>query len=242
MFGGDSPKHISCENQEIAPIVVMSGDPLRAKYIARTYLTNAVLVSNVRNMLVFTGEYKGTKITVMGHGMGMPSMSIYAYELFRFFDVEKIVRIGTCGAVKESVDVLDVVVAKDCYTESNFPYQYDGGTDHIVATDQELSNKILAAANKEGIKVHFGTVATYDCFGPYVDADALIERIPKIYDVLVEEMEAYALAYIARKMNRSAAVILTTVDSKYSTKVVSVEDREKSLDEMIIIALEAVIL
>lgn len=242
MFGGESPKHISCEKHEIAPIVIMSGDPLRAKYIARTYLTNVSLVSKVRNMLVFTGEYKGKRITVMGHGMGMPSISIYAYELFYFYDVEKIIRIGTCGAVKETVDVLDVVVARDCHTESNFAFQYDGGTDLLVETDSELSKKILSVANSKGIDVHYGTVTTFDCFGPYVDADAILNRIPKEYDVLVEEMEAYALAYLARKMNRQAAVILTAVDSKYSTKVVSVEDREKSLDEMIILALEAVIM
>lgn len=242
MFGGERPKHILAKKHEIAPIVVMSGDPLRAKYIAGTYLTNVSLVSKVRNMLVFTGEYKGTKITVMGHGMGMPSMSIYAYELFYFYGVEKVIRIGTCGAVKENIDILDVIVAKDCYTESNFAFQYDGGTDHIVATDQELTSKILMVANNKGIKSHCGTVATFDCFGPYVDADAILNRIPKHYDVLGEEMEAYALAYIARKMNKKAAAILTVVDSKYSTKVVSVEDREKSLDEMIILALEVIIL
>lgn len=239
MFGGESPKHISCDKNEIASIVIMPGDPLRAKYIAKKYLSNVTLVSKVRNMLAFTGFYNGKRITVMGHGMGMPSISIYAYELFHFYEVEKIIRIGTCGAVKECVEVPDVIVASDCYTLSNFPWQYDGGTNPRVDVDQELTNKILGVAKSKGIKHHYGTVVTMDVFGPYVDADRILNNIPADIDAYGEEMEAFALAYIARKMNKKAAVILTAVDSKYSPKVMSIEEREKSLDDMITLALDA---
>lgn len=242
MFGGESPKHISCSKEEIAPIVIMPGDPLRAKYIAKKYLTNVALVSKVRNMLAFTGEYNGKRVTVMGHGMGMPSISIYAYELFHFYDVDAIVRIGTCGAVKEIVGVPDVIIASDCFTLSNFAWQYDGGENPRVDVDQELTNSILEVAKSKGIKYHYGTVVTMDVFGPYVDADRILSNIPKDIDSYGEEMEAFALAYIAKKMNKKAAVILTAVDSKYTPKVLTIEEREKSLDEMITLALDAVTL
>ena len=242
MHGGEKPTHISCEFGEIAPLVVMSGDPLRAKYIARKYLTNVSLVSKVRNMLVFTGEYNGKKITVMGHGMGMPSMSIYAYELFHFYGVEKVIRIGTCGAVKPFVEVGDEIVASSCYTESNFAYQYDGGTNPLVEVDKELTENILTVANTKGHAVHYGNIITYDVFGPYVNVDALLSKVPASVDPIGEEMEAFALAYIAKKMNKKAAIIATAVDSRFSTKVMSIEEREKTLDEMIMLALDAIII
>ena len=151
MFGGESPKHISASVHEIAPIVVMPGDPLRAKYIAKKYLKNVTLVSKVRNMLAFTGEYNGIRVTVMGHGMGMPSVSIYVYELFKFYNVEKVIRIGTCGVVNPAVDVSDIIVASDCYTESNFAFQYDGGIDQIVPVSEELTNTILNVAKSNPV-------------------------------------------------------------------------------------------
>ncbi len=242
MFGGDSPKHIEAKKEEIASIVIMPGDPLRAKYIAKKYLTNVTLVSKVRNMLAFTGEFNGKRVTVMGHGMGMPSMSIYAYELFHFYDVEKIIRIGTSGVVNPVVEVSDIVVASDVYTESNFAFQYDGGTDYLVNVDLDLTEIILETAKSKNLNVHFGTVMTCDVFGPYVDVDKILNRVPESIELLAEEMEAFALCYIAKKMNKKAAVILTAVDSKFSTKVLSIEEREKTLDDMITLALDSVVL
>lgn len=241
MFGGESPKHIEAKAGEIAPIVIMPGDPLRAKYIAKKYLANVTLVSKVRNMLAFTGEYNGIKVTVMGHGMGMPSISIYAYELFHFYGVEKIIRIGTSGVVNPIVDVSDVVVASDVYTESNFAFQYDGGKSYLVDVDSQLTNSILEVARSKNLKVHYGTVMTCDVFGPYVDVDAILNRVPQDVDLLAEEMEAFALCYIAKKMNKKAAIILTAVDSKFSTKVLTIEEREKTLDDMITLALDSIV-
>ena len=126
------PAHIECTKEEISPIVVMPGDPLRAKYIAENFLSDAKLVSDTRNMFIFTGFYKDTRVTVMGSGMGMPSMSIYAFELFYFFGVEKIIRVGTCGGLIPELDVPDIIVADSAYNEGNFAYSYNGDPTHLV--------------------------------------------------------------------------------------------------------------
>ena len=122
MFVGENPIHIKCEKEDIAPIVLMPGDPLRAKYIAENFLTEARLVTSVRNMYGFTGYYKEIRVTVMASGMGMPSMSIYAFELIHYFNVKKIIRIGTCGVVDESVKIPELILADNIYSESNFAY------------------------------------------------------------------------------------------------------------------------
>lgn len=242
-FGAiDTPKHNSAKIGEIAPIVVMSGDPLRAKYIARKYLKNAVLVSKVRNMLVFTGEYNGVRVTVMGHGMGMPSISIYAYELFHYYGVEKVIRIGTCGAVVPNIEVSDLIIASDVYTESNFAFQYDGGTNCLTTVDAELTNNILTVARNKNLAAHYGTVITCDNFGPYgIDLDAILARVPEGIHPIGEEMEAFALAYIANKVGKKAAIILTAVDSKFSDKEMTIEERERKLDDMITLALDSLL-
>ena len=242
MMGTDKPKHISCEIGEIAEIVVMPGDPLRAKYIAKKYLTDVYLVSKVRNMFAYTGFYNNKRITVMGHGMGMPSMSIYAYELFHYYGVKKIIRIGTCGAVDKKVEVNDIVVVDKAYTESNFAKQYDSSNTNIIDFDYQLSQNILQVANNQNLKVYYGNNITCDVFGPYVNMDAILSRVPADIHLLTEEMEAFALGYIAKKMDRQAAAILTAVDSKFSDKVLTIEEREKSLDTMIKLALDAIII
>ena len=122
----DKPLHIICEKNEIADVVLMSGDPLRAKYIAEKYLDNTKLVSSLRNMYVYTGTYKGKRITVMGHGMGIPSICIYTFELFYYFDVKKIIRIGTAGVIDPNLKLGDVILGTDAYSESSFAFQNDG--------------------------------------------------------------------------------------------------------------------
>ena len=246
MFIGDSPIHIKVENNDdIAELVLMPGDPLRAKYIAEKILDDARLVTSVRNMLGFTGTYKGKKVTVMGSGMGMPSMSIYAFELFHFFNVQKIIRIGTCGAVSKTAEVSEILLSDSVYSESNFAYTYNDYKDNVVIANKELNDTIIATSKELGMqdKLHLGMLTTMDVYGPYIDYDRVLERIPSEYKdkILGEEMEAFALVHIANTMGRKATAMATVADSKFSNVVMSIEDRQKSLDDMITLALEAII-
>lgn len=234
-----TPIHINAKKGDIAPIVLLPGDPLRAKYIAENFLENAEQVSNVRNMLGFTGTYNGKRVTVMGSGMGMPSCGIYAFELFYFYNVQKIIRIGTCGVVSPEVKIPEIILADKVYTESNFANSYNGFKGNIVIPSMSLVGDIEQVAKKQGINLHKGTLMTTDVFGPYVDDDALISRAPSDLKILGEEMESFGLIHIANSFNREAAVMVTAVDSKFSDKIVSIEDRQTSLNVMIRLALDS---
>lgn len=244
MFLGENPIHIEVEKKEdIAKFVLMPGDPLRAKYIADNFLENAKCVTSVRNMLGFTGTYKGVSLTVMGSGMGMPSMGIYSFELFHFFGVEKIIRIGTCGAVSPKANINDILLSESVYSESNFAYTYNNYRERVVMADKSLNENVVKAANDLGLndKLHKGMLTTMDVFGPYIDFERVLSRIPKEYEVLGEEMEAFGLIHVANSMKRSATAIATVVDSKFSDVVLSIEERQTSLNNMIKLALEAII-
>lgn len=241
MFISDEPIHINAEIGNISELVLMPGDPLRAKYIAENFLDDAKMVCNLRNMLGYTGFYKGVRVSVIGSGMGMPSMGIYSWELYHYFNVKKIIRIGTCGAVSKDVEIKDLILASNVYSESNFAYTYNDYKEHLVYPSMEFNNKIIETANKLKYKLHVGTVCTMDVFGPYIDYDRVLNRIPKELNVLGEEMEAFALCHIANSFKREAACIITVVDSKYSDVIISGEEREKSLNEMITLALESLI-
>lgn len=244
MFLAENPIHIEVEKKEdIAKFVLMPGDPLRAKYIADNFLENAKCVTSVRNMLGFTGTYKGVSLTVMGSGMGMPSMGIYSFELFHFFGVEKIIRIGTCGAVSPKANINDILLSESVYSESNFAYTYNNYRERVVMADKSLNENVVKAANELGLnnKLHKGMLTTMDVFGPYIDFERVLSRIPKEYEVLGEEMEAFGLIHVANSMKRSATAIATVVDSKYSDVVLSIEERQTSLNNMIKLALEAII-
>ena len=244
MFLGENPIHIEVEKKEdIAKFVLMPGDPLRAKYIADNFLENAKCVTSVRNMLGFTGTYKGVSLTVMGSGMGMPSMCIYSFELFHFFGVEKIIRIGTCGAVSPKANINDILLSESVYSESNFAYTYNNYRERVVMADKSLNENVVKAANELGLndKLHKGMLTTMEVFGPYIDFERVLSRIPKEYEVLGEEMEAFGLIHVANSMKRSATAIATVVDSKYSDVVLSIEERQTSLNNMIKLALEAII-
>ena len=244
MFIGEDPIHIKTESKEdIASLVLMPGDPLRAKYIAENFLDDAKLVTSVRNMLGYTGYYKGIKVTVMSSGMGMPSMSIYAFELFHYYNVQKIIRIGTCGAVNPKASINEILLSSSVYSETNFAYTYNDYKEHVVCANEELNNKIIDNAKKLNLsdRLHVGMLTTMDVFGPYIDYDRVLNRIPKEYEILGEEMEAFALIHIANTMNRKATTLATVVDSKFSNVVLSIEDREKSLNDMITLALESII-
>lgn len=237
----EKPIHIACEKEDIAPVVIMPGDPLRAKYIAENFLTNARLVTSVRNMLGFTGTYKGQKVTVMGSGMGMPSMSIYAWELFYFYNVDKIIRIGTAGVVSKEVLVPEVVLADNVYSESNFAFQYNGYSGNTVKPSENLNKKILEVAKNKNMKIHVGTIMTCDVFGPYINIDAVLNRIPNGIEPLIEEMEAFGLVHVANSFHKEAACMVTAVDSKFSEVVLSIEERQTALNDMIILALDSLV-
>ena len=234
------PAHIECGMEDIAPLVIMPGDPLRAKYIAEKYLTDYKLVSDARNMFVFTGYYQDKRVTVMGSGMGMPSMSIYAFELFYFFGVKKIIRIGTCGGLKEYLNVPDLILATSSYTEGNFAYSYNGDPTHIAYPTKSLNDNILRKANEKALKIYEGCVMCTEQFGFYSDNEHVLKRVPKDIDIIAEEMESFALFHIANSFEKEASVILTVVDSKYSETFMSIKDREQSLDQMIVLALESI--
>ncbi len=242
MFIGENPIHIKCENKsDIAELVIMPGDPLRAKYVAENFLENAKQVTSVRNMLGFTGMYKGKKVTVMAHGMGMASAGIYVFELIHYFNVKKIIRFGTCGVVDSSVEIPEIILADNCYTESNFAYQFNGYKGCEVKPSTTLNEKIIKSAKELNQKVHVGTMMTMDVFGPYVDSDAALARIPEGIKPLGEEMEAFGIVHIANSMGIEATAMATAVDSKFSEIVLSINEREKSLNDMITLALESII-
>ena len=235
------PAHIGCTKDDIAPIVIMPGDPLRAKYIAETYLENYKLVNEIRGMYAYTGFYKGVRVTVMAHGMGMPSVSIYAFELFYFFGVKKIIRIGTCGALQEDIEVPSLVIANESYTESNFSYSYNGELTHIVHPSEKLTNHIIDIAKEKKLDFKVGTVMTTEQFGFYSDHEHVLKRVPDDITLLCEEMETFALFHIAKSFDCEASAILTVVDSDFKETFLTPKQRETSLNEMITLALDSIL-
>lgn len=233
------PAHIECTKEDVASTVIMPGDPLRAKYIAEKFLTDVKMINRARNMFGYTGYYNGKRVTVMGHGMGMPSVSIYAFELYHFFDVQRIIRIGTCGGLKEEVKVPDLILATESYTESNFAYSYNGDPTHRAFPSRLLTDKIRKTAKEQGIFMHEGAVMCTEQFGFYSDNENVLKRVPENIDLYGEEMETFALFHIADSLGKEAAAILTVVDSKFEKTFLSIEERERSLDKMIKLALDS---
>ncbi len=240
MFIGEEPIHIEA-NADIGEFVIFPGDPLRAKYIAEKFLTDAKLVTNIRNMSGYTGFYEGKKITVMGSGMGMPSASIYTFELVHYFGVKRIIRIGTCGAVSPKMAIGDVVLATEIYSESNFAYTYNNYPRFTVKANENLNALVIATAQENNFNLKVGMLTTMDVFGPYIDYDRVLKRIPAQYEILAEEMEAFGIVHVANSLNVEATCLATIVDSKYSDVVLSPESREKNLNDMITLALKAII-
>lgn len=233
--------HCNAKKEDIEKTVLMPGDPLRAKYIAENFLENARLVNTVRNMLAYTGTYKGKKVTVFSSGMGMPSMGIYCYELFKFYDVERIIRIGSCGAYNEDLNLFDTILVDKSYTEGNFAYEWNEENCHIIDANKELNEKIEQTAKNIGIPYVKGTTLCNDCFDGYLDdIQSFIDRFPKDLNIIACEMEAFALFYMAKYLKRQASCLLTVVDSHYKNQESTSEEREKSLNDMIYLALESI--
>ena len=232
--------HIEAEKCDIADVVLMPGDPLRAKYISENFLTDVKLINDVRNMLGFTGYYKNKRVTVVGSGMGMPSMGIYSFELFHYFDVKKIIRIGTGGSLNKNIKLMDIVLAKNSYSPSSFAYVWGKCVNNVIDSSNELNNNIIDTANKLNMNIHYGTIMTADVFTVYADVSHILEKIPKHLDILGNEMEAFGLFHVANLCGKEATCLMTIVDSKYDDRIISQEMKEKNLNDMIILALESI--
>lgn len=226
--------HNTAEKGDIAKKVLMPGDPLRAKYIAETYLENPVCFNTVRNMLGFTGTYKGEKVSVMAHGMGMPSIGIYSYELFNFYDVDRIIRIGSAGALQDDVNVMDVVIAMGACTDSNYGSQYCLPGTFAPTASYNLVARAVEVAKEQGTPVHVGNVVSSDVF--YSDNKASSDGWRKM-GVLCAEMECAALYMNAARAGKEALGILTISDHIYRNEAISAEARQTSFNKMMEIAL-----
>ncbi|GLC78820.1 purine-nucleoside phosphorylase [Lacrimispora brassicae] len=227
--------HNGANKGEIAKTVLMPGDPLRAKYIAETYLENPVQVTSVRNMLGFTGTYKGKEISVMGGGMGMPSMGIYSYELYHFYDVDQIIRIGSAGSLQDHVKLMDVVIAMGACTDSNYAYQYGLPGTFAPIADYGLLVKAAEAAGKLGTKVVVGNVLSSDIF--YNQAAGVNDKWRSM-GVLGVEMETAALYMNAAAAGKKALCMLTISDLIYGEEKLSAMERQLGFGKMMEIALE----
>ena len=228
--------HIEAKKEEIAKKVLMPGDPKRAEWIAKTYLKDAKLVNETRGMTAYTGYYKNEKITVFPSGMGMPSMGIYSYELFKIYDVDTIIRIGTCGSYDPNLSLLDVIVSKESYTMSNFTISFNEDCHHLLAS-QELNDKLLKVAHNKNINLIPCSVYTNDVFDPYIDFKSFIKKLP--YNIQISEMESFALFYMAKMFKKEATCLATVVDAINDKRSLDAKTREQSLNDMVIIALEA---
>ena len=230
--------HINAEMGDFADTVLMPGDPLRAKYIADTYLENVRQVNDVRNMFGYTGTYKGREISVMGHGMGIPSVSIYAKELIIDYAVKSIIRVGSCGAVHDDVNVRDVVIGLGASTDSKVNRMRFNDHDFAAIADFELTSHAVAAAKAQNVPVKVGNIFSADLFyNPQTDMAELMKR----YGIVGVEMEAAGLYGVAAEFGARALTICTVSDHILKGDSLSSADRQTTFNDMMVIALDTVL-
>nr|WP_295299872.1 purine-nucleoside phosphorylase [uncultured Blautia sp.] len=227
--------HNNAKAGDFAKTVLMPGDPLRAKYIAETYLENPRQVNAVRNMLGYTGTYKGKEVSVMGAGMGMPSIGIYSYELFNFYDVDQIIRIGSAGGMQDNIKLMDVVIAMGACTDSNFAYQYGLPGTFAPIADYGLLSRAVEIAKGQGTNVIVGNVLSTDIF---YNTMSNANDLWKNMGVLAVEMEAAGLYMNAAKAGKKALCMLTISDHVYTGEALDAEERQLGFGKMMEIALE----
>ena len=227
--------HIGAAKEDIAKTVLKPGDPLRALFIAETFLENAVCVNKVRNMLAFTGDYNGKRVTVMGGGMGMPSIGIYTYELFNFYDVDQIILIGTAGALADNVKLRDVVVGVGASTDSNYASQFRLPGTYAPIADFGLARAAVEAGERLGIPTAPGNILSSDIF--YNDYEEALMKWQRM-GILAVEMEAAALYMNAVRAGKKALCLLTISDAPFRGESLSSEERQTSFTDMMKIALE----
>ena len=233
-----STPHNMANIGDIAKVVLMPGDPLRAKYIAETYLDDVVQFNNVRNMFGYTGTYKGKKVSVMGSGMGMPSIGIYSFELFSQYGVEAIIRIGSAGSYREDYEIYDVVLASGAYSESNYAKVLTGNEASITYPSAELNDLIKATAEELDLDLKEGVIHSSDVF---YHIDEAYKKGIEDNNCVAVEMESFALFENAKALNKKAACLLTISDSLVTHEETTAEERQTSFNKMITIALESAI-
>ena len=228
-----TPHNAALEGQ-IAKTVLMPGDPLRAKFIAENYLENVTCFNTVRNMLGYTGTYQGKPVSVMGHGMGIPSIGIYTYELFNFYDVDNVIRVGSAGALQDDLDLKDLVIAMGACTDSNYANQYQLPGTYAPIASYSLMQKAIEVAQKKGIKIAVGNVLSSDVF---YNANKGANDAWKSMGVLCIEMEAAALYMNSAKAGKNALCILSVSDHIYKGTELSAQERQLGFTNMIEVAL-----
>lgn len=231
--------HNAANKGDIAKTVLMPGDPLRAKFIAETFLENPVLFNTVRNMFGYTGTYKGHRVSVMGSGMGQPSIGIYSYELYKEYDVENIIRIGSAGSYVEDVKVYDVVLVDKAYSESSYAKVQSGYDKDIAYPTKELNDILEAAADKLAIPIIKTGTHSSDVFYREGGNDYIKPIVDK--GCVCVEMESFALFNNARVLNKKAACLLTISDSFVSDEITTAQERQSSFTKMMQIALEGAV-
>ena len=230
--------HIEANKGDIAKVVLMPGDPLRAKFIAETFLENYRLVNKIRNMYGYTGTYKGHPVSVFASGMGCPSMGIYSYELFKFYDVDIIIRIGSAGAYTKDLDLYSLVLVNGSYSESTYAKVQGREERNILYSNPEINGIIENKANQLGIKINKGIVDCSDVF--YKEEDKFMDLYNN-YNCIAVEMETFALFHNANVTGKKAAAIITISDNLVTREETTSEERQNSFTEMIRLALESAI-
>lgn len=228
--------HIEAKENEIAKVVIMPGDPMRAKFIAENYLKDYKLVNTVRGMYAYTGKYKDKEITVMASGMGMPSIGIYSYELYKFYNVEKIIRVGSCGAYTKDLNLFDIVLVNACYSESSFALTQNGCKDNMMNASSSINFYIKETAEEKNIHLSIANIHSSDVF--YKENDNYKE-IHEKYGCLGCEMESFALFHNANVLDKKAACLLTVSNNIVTGEETTSEERQNSFTKMIELALES---
>lgn len=237
-----STPHNEANKGDFAKTVIMPGDPLRAKYIVENFFDDYKLVNQIRGMYAYTGTYNGKQLSVMAHGMGMPSVGIYSYELYKFYDVENIIRIGSCGSYKPELKLFDIILSENVFSESNYALTLNNEICHITSSNNDLNSIIESTAKENNINLTKGNTVCTDCFDVYMtDVNQFLERIPNDFNPISAEMEAFALFYNAKLLNKKASCLMSVVDSKFITDVATAEERETGLNNMIKLALDSAI-
>lgn len=229
--------HINAKKEEIAKIVLMPGDPLRAKNIAKKYLTNLKLINKIRNMLMYTGKYKNIKVTIAGSGIGCPSIGIYSYELFKFYDVDYIIRIGSAGSYNTNIKIYDIFNVRKAFSESNYAKIAANIDSNIISASEKIFTEIETVAQIKRIKMHTGIAHSTDVFYRYDESLSFIKK----HNLDVVEMESYALFTNAILTKKQAASLLTISDHLISKELISTLERQNNFITMIELALDIIV-
>ncbi len=231
--------HIAAKKEDIAKTVLMPGDPLRAKFIAETFLENPVLVNNVRGVQGHTGTWKGVPVTVMASGMGIPAIGIYSWELYNFYDVDNIIRIGSAGALRDDLQLMDIVAGQAACTDSNFAHQFELNGTFAPIADYTLLSTAVSAAKEHGVELKVGNILSSDNFYSPAGCDSSDKW--RDMGVLAVEMEAAGLYLNAAKAGKRALCICTISDHIYRDEALSPEERQLSFTQMMEIALDTAV-